>query len=87
MIKKFDDYGIDFRIEEESDKITISMYDNDKKIGYSIIKVSNDIFNKWNKNSIEDIENKVDDSDLMVLYIIGISITNILSKSLISKYF
>jgi ribosomal protein S18 acetylase RimI-like enzyme len=52
------------------------MYDNDKKIGYSIIKVSNDIFNKWNKNSIGDIENKVDDSDLMVLYIIGISITN-----------
>jgi len=75
MIKKFDDYGIDFRIEEESDKITISMYDNDKKIGYSIIKRIDGIFKNWNINSYDFIENPIE-TNKPILYIFGISIIN-----------
>lgn len=74
MIKKFNDYGIDFRIEEESDRITISMYDGDKKIGYSIIKRIDDIFKNWNINSYDFIENPIETNN-PILYIFGILIT------------
>jgi hypothetical protein len=67
---------ISFKFNTEPDKTTISIFDDGEKMGQCIIKRSDNIFNKWNKNSIEDIENKIDDNDLMILYIIGISMIN-----------
>jgi len=66
---------MNFKLDKESDRITISMYNDNKKIGYSIIKRIDGIFKNWNINSYDFIENTIETNN-PILYISGISITN-----------
>lgn len=70
-LKKFN--NVRFEVEDGS-SIKIRMYDGDTKVGYSVVRVMDDLFDKWNLNH-DDIEVSPI-SNAKSLYIIGISMEN-----------
>ena len=66
-LKKF---NIRFEVEEGS-STKVYMYDGDDKVGYSLVRVMDDLFDRWNLNH-DDIEVSPI-KNAKSLYIIGIS--------------
>jgi ribosomal protein S18 acetylase RimI-like enzyme len=69
-LKKFND--IRFEIGEGSSP-KIHMYDGDIKVGYSLITIKDDIFEKFNKHDDLDVDPITNSKSL---YILGISMEN-----------
>jgi len=69
-VKYLKKFNIRFEVEEGS-STKVYMYDGDDKVGYSLVRVMDDLFDRWNLNH-DDIEVSPI-KNAKSLYIIGIS--------------